>query len=58
MKVRIRRAIDDYEINVRYTDEIGESEGMTDQQISAMEDEIKSVGRYWLDADRYVVPAR
>jgi hypothetical protein len=58
MKCRILRASDDYELNVRHTDEIAEAEGMTDQQICRMEAELKQVGRYWLNADTYVVPVR
>ena len=58
MRCRILRMLDDYELDVRRTDEIGEAEGMADQQIFAMEDELKRIGRYWLDADRYVVPVK
>ena len=53
MKVTIYRAIDDAVINVRYTDEIGEANAMTDDEIDAMECELKRVGRYWIDACTY-----
>jgi hypothetical protein len=53
MRVRILRAIDDHEINVRYTDEIAESLNMTDDELGKMEAELKSVGRFWLSADTY-----
>jgi hypothetical protein len=53
MRVTIIRATDDYVLGVRYTDEIAEAERMEDGELYAMEDELKSVGRFWLDADRF-----
>lgn len=61
MKVRIIRTQDDgreTEENVRYTDEVGEAEGMTDAQIDAMERELKTAGRFWLSATRCARPMR
>lgn len=58
MRCRILRAVDDYELNIRDTDAIGESQGMTDEQIDAMEDVLRREGRYWLDADTIVRPVR
>ena len=58
MRCRILRASDDYELNIRDTDAIGESQGMTDEQIDAMEDVLRREGRYWLDADTIVRPVR
>lgn len=58
MRCRIVRASDEYELNIRDTDAIGEAEGMTDEQIDAMEETLRRDGRYWLDADRIVRLAR
>lgn len=40
--------------NVRWTDEIAEAEGMTDEEADAMERELSTVGRYHLNADRCI----
>ncbi len=57
MKVRIIRAIDDFEINIRYTDEIAEDLGMSDHELLAMEDELQRFDRFWIDAgDTFVKP--
>jgi hypothetical protein len=58
MRVQVLRALDDYELTVRHTDEVGEAEGMSDAEIYGMEEELKRFGRYWLDADRYCKPVR
>ncbi len=58
IRCNILRASDDYVLNVRCTDEIGEERGMTDAEIDAMERELKTVGRFWLDADTYVRRAK
>lgn len=58
MRCRIVRAEDNYELNIRDTDAIGETEGFTDEQIDAMEDVLKREGRFWLDATRIVFPIR
>ena len=57
MRCRILRASDDYELNRRDTDEIGESWGFTDAQIDEMEAILRRDGRFWLDADTIVRPA-
>ena len=36
------------EENIRYTDEIAEADGMTDEELAAMENELRSAGRYHL----------
>lgn len=58
MRCEILRASDDYVLNVRYPDEIGEERGMSDAEIAAMERELKKVGRFWLDAETFVRPVR
>lgn len=54
-KVRIMRTcpetFTETEENIRWTDEIGEAEGMTEAEIAAMEEEILKVGRFWLAND-------
>lgn len=57
MKVRIVRDSDSYELGVRYTDEIGEDEGMSEQQIIEMECVLRNQGRFWLDSERILFPA-
>ena len=59
MRCNILRASDDYLLNVRDTDAIGEEYGMSDAEIDAMELELKRIGRFWLDAgETYARPVR
>lgn len=55
IRCRIVRAEDNYELTVRDTDEIGESEGMTDEQIDEMEAILRREGRFQLDEFRIVL---
>ena len=49
MRVNVYHAADTtYLINVRDTDALMEEHGLTERETCAMEDELKSVGRYWL----------
>jgi hypothetical protein len=57
MRCNIKRASDDYILNVRDTDAIAEEYGMSDEEATRMELELKKVGRYWLDGgDTYATP--
>ena len=58
MRCKILRASDDYVLNIRHTDEIAEENGMTETETCAMERELKTVGRFWLNAETYVKPER
>ena len=44
--------------NVRYTDEIGEHEGLTDQEIDEMEIQLKQLGWFYLEPQRRVQTIR
>jgi len=52
------RVSDDYVLNVRHTDEIGEEYGMADSEIDAMEERLKKYGRYYLNSETMVLPVR
>ncbi len=59
MKVRIEFTNEAGEIseeNVRWTDEIAEAQGMSDEEFEKMESELRSPGRYWIDAQRCAYP--
>lgn len=56
MRCKILRASDDYILNIRDMDAIAEEYAMDDSAAYAMERELKTVGRFWLDADTYAKP--
>ncbi|HTE40298.1 MAG TPA: hypothetical protein VK629_05695 [Steroidobacteraceae bacterium] len=56
IRCNIYRASDDYILNVRDTDAIGEEYGMTDTEMTRMELQLDKMGRYWLDADTFCKP--
>jgi len=58
MRCKIMRVSDDYVLNVRHTDEIGEEYGMADSEIDAMEERLKKYGRYYLNSETMVLPVR
>ena len=59
MRCNILRASDDYLLNVRDTDAIGEEYGMSDAEYDHMIGKLKTVGHYWLDnGETYARPVR
>ena len=58
MRCRIVRAIDDYELNIRDTDEIAEDQGMTDADLAHMIECLQTRGRFYLDVDTIVFPVK
>jgi hypothetical protein len=58
MRCRIVRASDDYELNIRDTDEIAEDRGMSDADLAHMVNHLRTQGRFWLDADTIVFPVK
>lgn len=56
MKVNVLRQPDDYLLNVRHTDEIAEQYGMTDAEAAHMENQLKTSGRFWINADILLMP--
>ena len=62
MKCRIMwtRPDDGAEIkqNIRYTDEIAENYGMSDEELARMDHELKQTGRYHIDAQTCLWPLR
>jgi hypothetical protein len=44
--------------NIRHLDEIGDDRNWTDEDFDKAEHELKTQGRFWVDADRYIKPAR
>jgi len=58
MKVRIVRISDDYELNIRYTDEIAEEEEMSDIELDEMENGLRTMGRWYLDSNRMIFPVK
>jgi hypothetical protein len=44
--------------NIRYTDEIAEHYGMSDDELARMDGELKHAGRYHIDAQTCIWPVR
>ncbi len=43
--------------NIRWSDEVAEAEGMSDEEFEKMEAELRASGRYWINGQRcaYVI---
>jgi hypothetical protein len=46
------------EQNIRYTDEIAEHYGMSDEELARMDHELKQIGRYHIDGETCIWPLR